>query len=204
MMINLFYRLFHHFTAYSSTMIPESKKRRLADRLGTTCHVSPLRMKIRRLMGCYPAHQATVPEDWLVDVAISRGVKHFVRDAAEGAVFLAPPQEEFSDEELVVGLCQTVALDRPQMVRMAGQIITRNKLDLEKFQRLIEMERVEVVVAELARAALRCDSDHPLWRTLWESYQRYAGVRSPVIHWSRLAEPMLGKNHQIQGWKLAS
>lgn len=178
--------------------------RRLANRLGTTWHVSPLMMKIKRLMKKYPAHETDVPEDWLIDVSIGRGLQQFVRDTAGDETFIPPPTAEFSNEELVVALCNTALLDRPQMVRMAGHIISRGDLDVMKLKRLIVMERVEVVVAELARAALRIDPEHPAWKTLWQVYQKHAGVRSPVIHWSRLANPVMDSQHKIVDWTLAS
>lgn len=185
-------------------MIVNKHNRRLADRLGMTWHVSPLRMKIIRLMRCYPSCHVEVPEDWLIDVAIRRGLKQFVRDAAGDDAPNLPRQNEFSDEELVVALCHKAALDRPQMVRMAGHIISRGNLDLNQLKGLVTMERVEVVIAELARAALRCEPEHPLWLALWDMYKKHAGVRSPVIHWSRLVEPIVDRHHKVKAWKLAS
>lgn len=185
-------------------MITVEQKRRLADRLGMTWHVSPLRMKIIRLMSRYPSCNVEVPEDWLIDVAINRGLKQFVRDAAGDANLNLPSRVELSDEELVVALCHKSALDRPQMVRMAGHLISRGDLNLNKLNRFVVLERVEVVIAELAQAALRCDPEHPLWLALWEKYKKHVGVRSPVIHWSRLVEPIMDSNHKVKAWKLAS
>ncbi len=48
-------------------MNPE--ERVLAQRLGTTVHVSPLRMKLARLREAYPSPSTECLEDWLVDVA---------------------------------------------------------------------------------------------------------------------------------------
>jgi hypothetical protein len=177
----------------------------LGKRLGVITHISPLRMKVVRLMRQYPAPgKQPLPEDWLVDVAISRGLRQFVRDTAEGQPFTPPSADEFPLHELIVALCYTGGLDRPQMVRMAGLLISRFDVDLRALKQLAVMERVELVIAELARAALRCDPQHPRWRDLEETFSQQPAPRSPVIHWSRLAEPITGPFHRIEGWRLAT
>jgi hypothetical protein len=177
----------------------------LGDRLGIIRHISPLRMKVRRLMGVYPSPgDDPAPEDWLMDVAIRRGLNQFVRDSANGRSFHAPPLDAFPMHELVVALCYTGGLDRPQLIRMAGLLVSRYEFDMPALIRLVELERAEMIMAELAQAALRCDPVHRRWQILWERFSGFAGTSSPVIHWSRLAEPITGKFHRIEGWRLAS
>lgn len=185
-------------------MVKSMTDGRLAERLGIIWHVSPLRMKVRRLLRDYPSPGSMLPEDWLVDVAIARGLFEFVRDPAEGQPFQAPPLDLFSNEELIVALCYTGGLDRPQMIRMAGRLISRVQLDLAILKRLVVLERAETIIAELARAALRCDPNHERWLDLWKTFGHAAGTRSPVIHWSRLAEPVVNRFYQPERWKLAS
>jgi hypothetical protein len=175
----------------------------LAERLGMIRHESPLRYKIRRLMTIFPAPACKCPEDWLVEVALARGVKGFIRDASLNQSFGAPSLISFSNEELIVGLCQTVALDRPQMLRMAAQFISRGDVKLDVLIGLIIMERAEVVIAELARAALKCDSNHAGWLCLAEAFPAPKSLKSPIVHWSRLAEPVQGRLGKIEHWKLA-
>lgn len=152
----------------------------------------------------YPAHEAPVPEDWLVDVAIARGLSDFVRDAAGDFAFNPPPATLFSNEELIVALCYQGGLDRPQLIRMAGRLISKLDVNLNKLMRWIIMERAENIIAELARAALHCNPDHPRWKPLWQTFSFAVGTRSPVIHWNRLAEPRIDQHHRIQGWRLAT
>lgn len=139
-----------------------------------------------------------------MDVVISRGLNQFVRDSACEQPFEAPPLDVFPLHELIVALCYTGGLDRPQLIRMAGLLVSRYVLDMPALIRLVELERAEMIMAELAQAALHCDPDHPRWQIIWEKYSRFVGAASPVIHWSRLAEPITGKLHRIEGWRLAS
>lgn len=156
-------------------------------------------------MQSYPAPgDDPLPEDWLLDVAISRGLRQFVRDSAKEQPFNAPPLDAFPMHELVVALCYTGGLDRPQLIRLAGLIISRYEIDLTALVWLVKLERAEMVMAELAQAALRCDPEHPRWKALWEKFSGCSGSSSPIIHWSRLAEPITGKFHRVEGWKLAS
>lgn len=139
-----------------------------------------------------------------MDVAIRRGLGQFVRDSSCEQHFESPSMDKFSMEELIVALCYTGGLDRPQLIRMAGLLINRYELDMPALLRLVELERTEPIMAELAEAALHCAPDHPRWQMIWSTYSEYAGTTSPVIHWSRLAEPVVGYLHKIEGWRLAS
>ncbi len=162
-------------------------------------------MKVRRLMIKYPAPGVNPsPEDWLVDTAISRGLNQFVRDSAAGGAFTSPTEDDFPLHELVVALCYTGGLDRPQMIRMAGLLIKRYEMDMPALIRLAELERVEFIFAELANAGLRCDPEHPRWQKLRARFSGHAGTSSPVIHWSRLVETPCGPIHEFYHGRLAT
>ncbi len=179
---------------------------RLGDRLGVTMTVSPLRHKILRLMRDYPAPQATTMEDWLVDLANHRGVRVVFR--AGGPVADAtemPTPDLLSDEEWVTALCQPQSQDRPQILRLAAQRISRPGLDLARLLRLARMERTQPVLAELARQALRVDPGHPAWQQIHQALDKQPALRSPLIHWTRLGEPiMMPGRPNAAGWRLVS
>jgi len=94
---------------------------RLADRLGVSVHISPLRMKIRRLQKQYPGEAVHCMEDWLLDTANSRGARVVVRSFGPCDEFVPPPLSKLSNEELVTAICQLQNYDRPQILRVAAQ-----------------------------------------------------------------------------------
>lgn len=177
----------------------------LAQRLGMTVHVSPLRMKIRRLQGQFPSSDSCCIEDWLVDVANSRQATIVVRPHRCNFQFNAPPLNDFSNEELVAAICQLQCRDRPQMLRLAAQLISRQKVSFQTLKGVAERERAGMVLGELARQALRVAPAHELWRALANAFPRTMELRSPILHWTRLAEPiMTERGYNAQAWTLVA
>lgn len=169
-----------------------------------TTHVSALRLKLQRLQKRYPSGSARCLEDWLLDVANARGAQVVVRAQEPDPNFRPPPLEELSNEELVVAICQPQALDRPQMLRLAAQLVSREAVAASRLCLMAERERAELVLGELAWQALRVDSQHKLWRILAERFPR-RDLRSPILHWTRLAEPVMEKGQsRPRGWRLAA
>ncbi len=78
----------------------------------------------------------------------------------------------FPDEELVVALCQLNCADRPQILRLASQFISRNQLNLNRLLQIATMERARCVIEELAVQALKVDPQHPAWLFLNQSLQK--------------------------------
>ncbi len=175
----------------------------LAQRLGLTWHVSPLRRKLQKLSEDYPSPGAESLEDWLVDVANARGARIVERPGGAGREFCAPSLEMLSQEALVVGLLLLDSRDRPQMLRLAAQLISRQAVALRPLLLRIARERVGIVAAELSRQAIRAEPDHPLWKELHTSLRRQPAPRSPILHWTRLAEPVMkGGRVNAESWKL--
>lgn len=177
-------------------------ERILAERLGCSVHVSFLRMKLQRL---FQENSGNAPllEDWLVDVANARGARVVTRPGATGSILA--PRESLSDEELVVGILLLQNLDRPQMLRLAAQLISREAVRFAELHRLAVLERVERVVAELARQALRAAPEHPLWRKLAERFAQEKPFRAPLLHYTRLAEPVMKDGRvNAERWSLVS
>jgi hypothetical protein len=178
-------------------------KKRLAGRLGTTWHVSPLRMKLAGLMPAYPTGAQTV-DDWLIDMANLRGARVLTRPGTELCRSEPPGEDVLSSEELIVGICLAGNEDRLQTLRLAAQLITRGNCDTAKLIRLIRMERVEPVIGSLARAVLHVQPQHAQWSELARVFGKQA-ARVPLLHWTRLAEPVPNSRHVASGaWRLVA
>lgn len=177
----------------------------LAKRLGKTVHASPLRFKLLHLRKRYPSATTECIEDWLVDVANARGARIVQRPIAPDRDFAPPPPDVLSNEELVVAICQFQCLDRPQMLRLAAQLISRNAAQPSILRLVSERERVEPVLAELARLALRIDPQHVTWRQVMDNCASEPPLREPLLHWTRLAQPVMkdGKCN-AERWELVA
>lgn len=164
----------------------------LAQRLGINCHVSPLRFKIKRLAEKYPSRNNSAGlEEWLVDVANARGARA-ITPFTPAHDFVPPHEDMLSNEELVAAICQPQGLDNPQILRLAAQIISAQTVNFGKLKLVAERERVGRVLAELARQALRVDSEHATWSAIMNHFGNEPPFREPLLHWTRLAEPVMG------------
>jgi hypothetical protein len=180
------------------------KEPTLAKRLGCTAHISPLRIKLWRLWKSNPGDAATL-EDWLVDVANARGARIVTRYPAPRAVVRAPLESQLSNGELTVGLLLLQNRDRPQMLRLAAQLVSACKPALDELRSRAIQERVEPVLAELARQALRVDPAHPLWRKIADLFGNARPLREPLLHYTRLAEPVpVNGRVNAQRWRLVA
>ncbi len=175
--------------------------RRLGERLGMAIHQSPLRFKILRLMARTGFGGSA--EDWLVAVANERGWR--VVFPAVPIPIHPPTPEEFSDEELAAGLCLLQSLDRPPLLRLAAQGISRGRLNMPRLLRLAEMERLTPILRAIGEQALRVEPRHPVWLAVMTALPSGPALREPLVHWTRLAEPiMLPGRPNPTGWKLVA
>lgn len=175
----------------------------LGKRLGLTAHVSILDRKVHVLFCNYPSNTAANVEDWLLDVSNNRGARVVQRDNPPDESFLPPSKSEFSNEDLIVAICLTQRLDRPQLLRLAAQFITRGDIDVQYLVRLARRERVEIILGEMAKQALKVDCNHQAWRRIYEKFPSKKKICSPVIHWQRLAWPvMTSKGYNAEKWRL--
>jgi len=177
----------------------------LARRLGVAVHVSPLRMRLRRLMAEHPSPGAERLEDWLFDVANARGVRSVTRGDHLPEAFVAPSMAALANEELVVAICQPQNLDRPQYLRAAAALVSRSAIDPAILAFAARRERADRVLAELARQALHVEPDHPAWRDLGRQLDGCRPLRSPLLHWTRLAFPVPDARGVCGGqWRLVA
>jgi hypothetical protein len=63
-------------------------------------------------------------------------------------------------------------------------------VEAAKLRLIAERERVGPVLAELARQALRVAPRHPTWRAIHDCFGAETRLREPLLHWTRLAEPI--------------
>jgi hypothetical protein len=159
-------------------------------------------MKLIRLWKRNPG-SAEALEDWLVDVANSRGARIVTRDPAN--LLNDPEVAELTNEELVVGLLLSQNRDRPQMLRLAAQLISRKAVDFGELAWLATRERIGFALAELARQACKVEPEHPLWRQIREKFAAENLPNSPLVHYTRLAQPVM-KNGRVNAdrWVLIS
>ena len=182
-----------------------SEEHVLAQRLGTTVHVSPLRMKLKRLRLEYPSPSAACLEDWLVDVANERGARIVFREDRTGDAPVDLPKSRLADEELIVAICELQNRDRPQMLRLAAQLISRQAVNLQRLCHVAEQERAGIVLAELARQALKVDKEHATWQAIARRFAHERPPRDTLLHWSRLAEPVMKNGRcDAQRWELVA
>ena len=179
-----------------------AKEITLAKRLGRTCHVSPLRMKLARLWSRKPG-SAEVLEDWLVDIANSRGARIVTREGTK--LVNGPDLNELTNEELVIGLLLPQNRDRPQMLRPAAQLISRKAVDFGELIWLATRERIGFILAELAKQACKVEPDHPLWRQIGERFATEKPAVSPLAHYTRLTQPVMKNGRvNVERWVLVS
>ncbi len=177
----------------------------MAQRLGTTVHVSPLRMKLERLRVEYPSPSAACLEDWLVDVANERGARIVFREDRPRDASVGLPRLRLSDEELIVGICELQNRDRPQMLRLAAQLISRHAVNLHRLCHMADLDRAGIVLAELARQALKVDEEHTTWQAIAKRFAHERPPRDTLLHWSRLAEPVMKNGRcDAQRWELVA
>ncbi len=175
----------------------------LAKRLGQTVHESVLDRRLCGIRREYPSPTAVTIEAWLLDLANARGARIVQRDCTPGQAFAAPPREVLSDEELVTAMCMLQRRDHPQMLRAAAQLVSRGTLDIAGLVAAARRERAGTVLGELARQALRVDPGHAAWRILADAFPRARPLRAPVIHWQRLAWPIMSsRGYNAQRWEL--
>lgn len=177
----------------------------LAQRLGVTVHVSPLRFRLTNLRREYPSSGAQCLEDWLLDVANARGARFVTRWPPASPDIVMPALPVLSNEDLVVAICQPHNLDRPQMLRAAAQLVSMQAVKADTLLAAARRERAEPVLAELARQAIYVAPEHFVWQTLYQALSKTPLLSSPLLHWTRLAVPVPDdRGCNAKYWKLVS
>jgi hypothetical protein len=160
-----------------------------------------LSYKIDRLHGEDPR----TAEAWLLDLANQRGARVIERNPGETLDGPDVSEEQLSNEDLVVAMCQPLREDQPQLLRPAAQLISRGAVAPARLVLIARRERAEPVLKALAMQALRVDPDHAIWHYIAEAFDNVPLPKEPILHWTRLAEP-IPVNGVCTGndWKLVS
>jgi len=138
----------------------------LANRLGTSTHLSPLMQKAKRL----GVHS---PKD-LEEIAIARGLRYFGRFDERDQECQAPSpmpaldQKYFSNEDLAIALMSLSLPYSLTRLRMAGAMLGAEGISSTEILRLARMERCESVVRHIAECASKIEPQQPFWASLLE------------------------------------
>lgn len=151
------------FSFYSNTDNSSS----LANRLGTTYHLSPLLMKAKRL-------GFTCPED-LERLAVRRGLRYYdpfgdsvAQLTKEAKLPEVPCVGTLTNEELAVALLSPANPYSMQRLRMSAAIMAADGNDPETIARLAKWERSESIVRHIASCGHQVEPSHPFWSQLLE------------------------------------
>jgi antitoxin (DNA-binding transcriptional repressor) of toxin-antitoxin stability system len=138
----------------------------LAERLGTTAHLSALLMKARRLgLGD--------PRD-LERLAVSRGLRYYdshgdsFNAESPSTVPEAGIEVGLTNEELAIALLSPAAPYSPQRLRMGAAMLAAEGNQPENLARLALMERCETVVRHIAACGHEVEPGNPFWSRLIE------------------------------------
>ncbi len=127
----------------------------LAEKLGTTPHISALLRKAARL---------GLDAEGLKRLAVQRGCTYYRNG---GASPFAPVSEaQFSNEELAITLLNVALSYDPQAIRVGAAMLGAEGNDIGKISRLAMLERSEAVVRYVAEAGRRYEPENSFWREL--------------------------------------
>lgn len=127
----------------------------LAEKLGTTPHLSPLLHKARRLgLGLTQ----------LQTLAVQRGCIHYSTGAEPSSPLAS--EEQFSNEELAIALlCLALPYD-PRSLRCGAAMVGAGSNDPRRLVRLAVIERAVTPLRHVAEAGRRFEPDNPFWSRL--------------------------------------
>ncbi len=127
----------------------------LAEKLGTTTHLSPLLRKAQRL---------GLDAAGLERLAIQRGCDYY----HEGEPL--PPASvslgEFSNEELAIALMNPALRYHPQTLRLGAAMLGAQGNAPAEIAHLAQLERCEPIVRYVAAAGRQYEPDNPFWGEL--------------------------------------
>jgi hypothetical protein len=142
----------------------------LAERLGTTTHLSPLLHKARRL-GLGPQELETL--------AIQRGCDYY--DNGEAAPFPPVTREQFSNAELGIALLNPALRYDPQSLRLGAAMLGAADNRVEDIARLARFERAEAIVRYVAECGEKFEPENAFWADLLQMLPVTAKPKSSVM-----------------------
>lgn len=139
----------------------------LAQRLGTSTHLSPLLQKARRL-GAHDSRD-------LESIALARGLRYFGRPGSpqdgkrEQSPIPALDHSLFTNEELAIALINPAAPYSLTRIRMAAAVMAAEGVSPDEIILLAGRERCESIVRHIARCGNTVEPENPFWKTLLEN-----------------------------------
>lgn len=142
----------------------------LAEKLGTTRHLSPLLNKAQRLeLG---------PRE-LEILAAQRGCRHYSNGSEPPTPFAS--EEDFSNEELAIALLSTALRYDPQSIRCGAAMLGAEGNDPGRLARLAVRERSERIVCYVAEAGRGFEPSNLFWSRLLEALPKVPPPPSGVL-----------------------
>ncbi|HMC27075.1 MAG TPA: hypothetical protein VKM56_04680 [Verrucomicrobiae bacterium] len=129
----------------------------LAEKLGTTTHLSPILRKAKRF---------GLDAAGLERLAIQRGCDYY---GSESDLPLEVPKisrEQLSDEQLAIALLNPALRYHPQTLRLGAAMLGAEGNDPSEIARLAKMERCEPIVRYIAEAGQKFEGDNAFWPKL--------------------------------------
>jgi hypothetical protein len=142
----------------------------LAEKLGTTTHLSPLLHKAQRL-GLGPRE--------LEILAVQRGCQHY-SNGTEPTDPLAT-REDLSDEELAVALLSIALRYDPHSIRCGAAMLGARHNSPRRIARLAVLERSAVPIRHVAQAGRKFEPDNPFWQELLAALPETPPPKSGVL-----------------------
>ncbi len=149
----------------------------LASKLGQPTHVSPLLKKLERA-GITNAKE-------MAATAIARGCHHYA-GSLPALPIPARTSQTISDEELAIALlCPSNPYD-PMLVRIGGQLLSKQSCKPEKLIALAKRERCEAILKYIAQAGEETESNSGTWQYFIAQLMQYPTPKKGILpHKSR-------------------
>jgi hypothetical protein len=142
----------------------------LAQKLGTTTHISGLLIRAKRF---------GLDAEALERLAIQRGCAYYQQGEP------LPPakinEEQFSNEELAIALLNPALRYHPQTLRLGAAMLGAEGNDPEKLARLAKYELAESIVRYIAEAGQRFEPENDFWRRLLALLPVLPAPKSSVV-----------------------
>jgi hypothetical protein len=142
----------------------------LAEKLGTTTHLSALLQKARRL---------GLDAKDLSTLAVQSGCRHYA-DGSE-PVELLVSEAQFPNEELAIALLSPALPYNPHSIRCGAAVVSAEGIDPQKLSRLAVMERCVVTLRYVADAGLRFEPENSFWEMLLASLPKAHAPKPGVL-----------------------
>jgi hypothetical protein len=134
----------------------------LAERLGTTTHISLMLRKLRAL-------GLDDPEKLRL-VALDRGCQYYQAYWEEPGLEI--DLSILSNEELAIALLHPGLPHDPRRIRLGAAMAAAPGIDAGTLTRLARMERADAVLRYIAEAGRKYEPENPFWQTLIDDLPR--------------------------------